>query len=190
MSNEDQNLVRDQLLKTAFGLFYRKGYDDTGIQEICEGSGVTKPSLYYHFGNKEGLLMEVAKLSCEPFIAGLKQAAKATGDTPQDIRNIFLWYCDFSANHPRELSWFFSGLLSPKESDTYKALFPYAQTHRQILTQFFSETSLYHGNIRGKELYLALSLPGVIHGYLTSDLPMNDQVITQFVQHFLHGIFS
>src|SRR3954470_18857643 len=36
-------------------LFAARGYDATPVRAIVEAAGVTKPTLYYHFGSKEGL---------------------------------------------------------------------------------------------------------------------------------------
>ena len=33
-----------------------KGYDAVGVQEIAQKAGITKPTLYYYFGSKYGLL--------------------------------------------------------------------------------------------------------------------------------------
>ena len=47
---------RELLLDAALDLFYAKGYDAVGVQEIVDRAGVTKPTLYYYFGSKIGLL--------------------------------------------------------------------------------------------------------------------------------------
>ena len=36
---------RDMLMQVALDLFYSKGYDAVGVQEIVDKSGVTKPTL-------------------------------------------------------------------------------------------------------------------------------------------------
>jgi AcrR family transcriptional regulator len=46
---------REQLLGVAGGLFARKGFDGTSIEEIASKAGVSKPVVYEHFGGKEGL---------------------------------------------------------------------------------------------------------------------------------------
>ena len=46
---------RETILETALDLFYTRGYDAVGVQEIAERSGVTKPTLYYYFKSKYGL---------------------------------------------------------------------------------------------------------------------------------------
>ena len=45
----------DDALQTALELFCRKGYEGTSITDLTDGIGITKPSLYGTFGNKEEL---------------------------------------------------------------------------------------------------------------------------------------
>jgi AcrR family transcriptional regulator len=42
---------KEKIMQCALELFANKGYDGTGIQEITQISEVTKPTLYYYFGN-------------------------------------------------------------------------------------------------------------------------------------------
>lgn len=50
--------VREQILKVAAGMFYRQGIVGTGVDTIIERAGVSKMSLYRHFGSKEQLIAE------------------------------------------------------------------------------------------------------------------------------------
>jgi AcrR family transcriptional regulator len=43
------------VLTQARRLFVQRGYADVSVGEVAEAVGVTKPTLYYHFGSKEGL---------------------------------------------------------------------------------------------------------------------------------------
>jgi len=45
----------DDALQTALELFWRKGYEGTSITDLTDSMGITKPSLYGTFGNKEEL---------------------------------------------------------------------------------------------------------------------------------------
>ena len=49
-------------MQKALQLFYEKGYDAIGVQEIADAAGVTKPTLYHYFGSKYGLLETVARV--------------------------------------------------------------------------------------------------------------------------------
>jgi len=49
--------VKERILETASHLFYEKGYNLTGINEIIEKAGVAKASLYSHFRSKEDICL-------------------------------------------------------------------------------------------------------------------------------------
>jgi AcrR family transcriptional regulator len=49
----------DQALEQALHLFWRKGYEGTSITDLTDAIGITKPSLYAAFGNKEELFRKV-----------------------------------------------------------------------------------------------------------------------------------
>jgi AcrR family transcriptional regulator len=53
--------ARDLLLSSALKLFTDKGYASTTVREIVADAGVTKPVLYYYFGNKEGIYLEILR---------------------------------------------------------------------------------------------------------------------------------
>lgn len=61
MTIEKDSSVRDRLLRAAVDLFTSRGYAATSVREIVELGGVTKPVLYYHFGSKEGLYLEILR---------------------------------------------------------------------------------------------------------------------------------
>jgi AcrR family transcriptional regulator len=47
----------DDALERALRLFWRKGYEGTSLSDLTEAIGVTRPSLYAAFGNKEALFL-------------------------------------------------------------------------------------------------------------------------------------
>lgn len=51
--------TRTLLLAAARRLFLQRGYADVAVAEIAQAANVTKPTLYYHCGNKEGLYADV-----------------------------------------------------------------------------------------------------------------------------------
>ena len=65
---------REKLLLCALDLFYAKGYDAVGIQEIVDFAGVTKPTMYYYFGSKKGLLEELVQGIFDDLIQALEQS--------------------------------------------------------------------------------------------------------------------
>ena len=45
--------VRERIIRTASDLFYFKGYNQTGINQIIKDANVAKASMYQHFRSKE-----------------------------------------------------------------------------------------------------------------------------------------
>ncbi|WP_051890747.1 TetR/AcrR family transcriptional regulator [Chryseobacterium vrystaatense] len=48
---------RDEMIKSAYDIFYRNGFHATGVDAIIEGTGISKRTLYKHFISKEGLII-------------------------------------------------------------------------------------------------------------------------------------
>ena len=49
---------RRRILDAATHLFAHRGYGSTSVREVVERAGVTKPTLYYWFENKESLYLQ------------------------------------------------------------------------------------------------------------------------------------
>jgi len=65
--NEPDAGARERLLAAALDLFNQKGYAATSVRELVAAAGVTKPVLYYYFGNKEGIYLELMQNSYGTF---------------------------------------------------------------------------------------------------------------------------
>ena len=52
----------DQALAAALHVFWAKGYDGASMTDLTEAMGITKPSLYAAFGNKEALFHKALDL--------------------------------------------------------------------------------------------------------------------------------
>jgi TetR/AcrR family transcriptional regulator, acrAB operon repressor len=62
---------RDLILAAAADLFASKGYRQTTFADVAERSGISRGSIPWHFGSKEGLLLAVLERSVQQLIADL-----------------------------------------------------------------------------------------------------------------------
>ena len=91
--------VRERLLDVALGLFASRGYAATSVREIVKGAGVSKPVLYYHFGSKEGLYLEIMRRLERTLAETLATRETGSGTARQRIRRLGLDIYDaFSEN--------------------------------------------------------------------------------------------
>src|SRR5215217_4826375 len=51
--------ARERLVDTAEALFYADGITATGVDTVVRAAGVSKPTLYAHFGSKDELISAV-----------------------------------------------------------------------------------------------------------------------------------
>ena len=64
--------VRERLIHTAAELFYEKGYNNTGINEVIAKAQVAKASMYSHFKTKEELCIAYLQHKESDFLLNLK----------------------------------------------------------------------------------------------------------------------
>ena len=74
---------RQHLISVATRLFERFGYFGTGIDQIVEGSGVAKTTLYRHFPSKEDLIVAVLTDVDARYRENLARAAEVHADDPE-----------------------------------------------------------------------------------------------------------
>lgn len=58
-TKEEAQETRDRILKAALDVFSAKGYSKSTFVDIAEKIGLTKGAVYWHFKNKEELLIEM-----------------------------------------------------------------------------------------------------------------------------------
>ncbi|MGH7785330.1 MAG: TetR/AcrR family transcriptional regulator [Candidatus Binatia bacterium] len=71
---------RERIIEAATELFSTRGYAGSGVDRLAERSGIAKTAIYYHFGNKEGLLAAVLERAATQWIEGIQNASRQAGD--------------------------------------------------------------------------------------------------------------
>jgi len=72
--------AQTEILNSAVRLFSKKGYAGTGVQEILDSVGLSKPTLYYYFENKAGLFRAILNHAYDETYRMMKSAVdRATG---------------------------------------------------------------------------------------------------------------
>ncbi len=78
----------DDAIEKATGLFWRNGYEGTSLSDLTTAIGISPPSFYFAFGNKEGLFRKVI----ERYFAEQSKVAEAAlrKPTPRAVATHFL----------------------------------------------------------------------------------------------------
>jgi AcrR family transcriptional regulator len=92
--------TEDRILKAALGLLEKGGADAVTTRAVCEAAKVTAPTLYHHFGDKDGLLRAVVAQGVELFMAQ-KRANRETTDAIADLRRSWDTWIAFALERPK-----------------------------------------------------------------------------------------
>lgn len=83
--------------------------DAVSIRGICHAVGVTAPSIYLHFADKDTLVVEVCRRIFADFDAALETAAVGVDDPLESLRRRGRAYFDFGMRYPEHYRVLFMG---------------------------------------------------------------------------------
>src|SRR6266566_4050657 len=100
--------VRTRILETAAGLLAQSTEVDVSTRAICDAAGVTAPTLYHHFGDKDGLLAAVVDFGWAAFLETKRAVAAVVHDhVADDVRAGWDNHLEFARENPNfyKLMW-------------------------------------------------------------------------------------
>lgn len=182
------------LLNHALELFAARGYDAVGVQELASAAGVTKPTLYHHFGNKQGVLKALISRDSQPLLEQLKAVTHYRGDLPLNLKTLVGSYLTFVDRQPDFYRLLAACYLAPPESDSYRLAYPVHEQQHGLVEALFEQAGRDHGNMRGRARRYAHSFVGLINTYLllalAGEVRVDAQLEHDVVHQFSHGIYS
>ncbi|RJP59713.1 MAG: TetR/AcrR family transcriptional regulator [Ignavibacteriales bacterium] len=122
MSKELKKATKEKIFQAAAELFSNEGYHNVSVREICEAVEVTKPVLYYYFGDKENLLFEMmreTRLIVEQY---LEQYVLIKSNFSEKLDGIIEFYIRFISDYPYlvKFSAFIQFMVVPERVKAFK----------------------------------------------------------------------
>jgi len=87
--------IKDKIIETASELFYRQGYNLTGINEIIKEAGIAKATLYSHFSTKSELCVAYLQTKNETFLKDLRYYAGQRPAGKERLVSVFDFLLEF-----------------------------------------------------------------------------------------------
>jgi TetR/AcrR family transcriptional regulator, cholesterol catabolism regulator len=126
------------LIDTAAGIFRRKGYDATSLQEISDEVGILKGSLYHYIDTKEDLLFAIIHRNHERIINGNSEWRAIEGDPVAAIRSFIEGHIRQSLQHPVDSVVYirdFRALSEERASEIVKTQAAYDREFRSLIKE-------------------------------------------------------
>ncbi|MDR0377564.1 MAG: TetR/AcrR family transcriptional regulator [Spirochaetaceae bacterium] len=186
--------TRSAIIEAALALFSRRGYESATIQEVVDAAGITKPTLYYYFGSKQGLLEAVAAEYGTALTGIIRKEAEYRRDLVTNLSGLFRETLDFTLAH-RDFFRLMMGLFfSAPETTAFAAGRKLREELVSILEALFTDAGRDHGNMKNRQKIYAESFMGLLEtwGILTvnDEIHMEDHLRYQIIHQYMYGIFS
>jgi AcrR family transcriptional regulator len=98
--------TRQQIIDSAYGLFYKDGFARASVDVVAEAAGVTKRTFYYHFDSKQALMAAVLDAQHELMLARIERwAPLVSGDPVSMVEKLFAEFAAWA----KEAGWRGSG---------------------------------------------------------------------------------
>ncbi|MCK9169957.1 MAG: TetR/AcrR family transcriptional regulator [Treponema sp.] len=195
------------IIEKALQLFSAHGYDGTGIQDITAAAGITKPTLYYFFGSKDGLFEAVwetyfplLETPLRPYCTYENHIQDYKHDVYEQLVHIVLVFFRYALANQDFYRLMMESVFAPPESKSSILSTAYFKRLYSLLEQFFTGAAEVHGNMKGKALQFAVSFLAQINAYAALRLVQDDENVQrpnldeacaqQLVKQFMHGIFA
>jgi AcrR family transcriptional regulator len=93
--------ARSRIIETAAGLLAQSADVDVSTRAVCDAAGVTPPTLYHYFGDKDGLLAAVVDFGWAAFLETKRAVAAVVHDhVADDIRAGWDNHLEFARENP------------------------------------------------------------------------------------------
>ncbi len=111
----DENEAARLIARSAARLFARRGFEATSTREIVEAAGVTKPTLYYHFGSKEGLARSLLVEPLARLVGWLGEIVAEGADPALTLERVLNAHFEYCREDPDRARFFFAAVFGPPE---------------------------------------------------------------------------
>ena len=184
----------DLILEEALYLFAARGYEAVSVQEICGACGITKPTLYYYFGSKRGLLDAILERYAAPLVADLRGPTTYRGDLTASLEASARIFFLHTRRSPAFMGLFLALRNAPAESEARGGAERYLDEVADNFRYMFRYAAEDHGNMRGREEPYSLSFTGTVLTYvrllLDGRIEDTGELAHRVVKQFSHGIYS
>lgn len=174
--------AKDSVRNAAAELFAAKGFAATSTREICARAGITKPVLYYYFGNKGQLFEEVFLETFDEYQRELRRAARR-GRTPNErLTNVLAAMFSFVRRRHNYWRLGFRMLFAPEKESPAIDCVEMSQADERLLAEIIRE-GIRRGEMKGRPEFIAGAIVGMaissILGYLLTGKPPLDRSLAR-----------
>ena len=166
---------------------------------IVDSAGVSKPTLYYYFGSKQGLLEALLNEHFQPMEQKLIEASETGKNIPEKLYRIARAFFNGASEDPKFHMLMMALFYSGRKSEGFRTVYPMIDRFYHLCVDVFDNASAELGNMNGRQEQFAVGFSGILMHYLMmtagdqsdlSNLVVRDEEVYRLVHQFMYGIYS
>ena len=125
--------TREKIFLSAAQLFSQKGYNGVSMRELAERSGISKPTIYYYFGNKAGIYAELVHSGLSHGETYLKEIYRLTVPVKQKLVLLTKFHFDQGIKHPEFVKFLLSMVTVTENLPFLETFMRAANKRKQVI---------------------------------------------------------
>ena len=163
MATGDQATGRPCILEQAQQLFLAHGFHGVSIRDSVQACGLSNAALYYHFGNKQNLFVEVVRAFVAKAAQQVREAGASSGPCRERLASMVEAFARFSWESRSELQMLLRDLTNC-EGEGIQQLIPEVMGQIPALFATVLEEGIAAGKVRAVDAHrISILLMGMIN---------------------------
>lgn len=141
MQQDDRQCIstKNTIFRVAARLFSEKGYNGVSMREISEKCNVSKPTIYYYFGSKEGIYKELLETGVEHVFTTLESIAARPIPVKQRLVLLFKQFFRAAKTQPDYVRFFQKMFVTADKEPILKDMQKEVEQRGRILETMIQE---------------------------------------------------
>ncbi|MBD3287505.1 TetR family transcriptional regulator [candidate division KSB1 bacterium] len=194
LSGIDENQTKSKIFKEAAKLFSDKGYHAVSMREISERAKVTKPTIYYYFGSKEGIYKELVRTGIEFANEDVKQIINQKIPAKTKLLLLLKKRFEHCIKYPEYVRFFMTLFTSTQRLVLFDEFEHDAERHKQIFIKMIEEGIASGEFGAGAKPELAVEIFGAVMFHFTNrqlsshEKILSDELAEDIVELLFKGL--
>ncbi len=114
--------IKARIRAAAMRLFSARGIEDTSVRDIVRVAGTTQPMLYYYFGTKENLYLDIFNLISEDLLHGVSGILTGKHALRDKIASLMGFYHGYFSVHPAAAKFVLHSSLTERKTGELRTI--------------------------------------------------------------------
>jgi len=191
ISNSD---TKRKIFSEAAKLFSERGYYAVSMREISERAGVTKPTIYYYFGSKDGIYEQLISESIKWLDKITTTIRNQNGSSKEKLTQLLKHHFDACLKYPEYVKFIYSIVTSREKLPFLDNFQQKALKERQLLIDIIKSGIQKNEFGAGADPELAsLIIEAVISQFIwlhieTNAVTLSDQLAERIIELIFKGL--